>query len=101
MHTVKTLKNNKSAGLDNIFNEQLKSNINLMCPLYVKLFNAIFDKDIVPESWTLGNIRLIFKNKGNPKDPENYRPVTLLSNFGKLFTAIINNRLTNMQKNII
>ena len=94
LHTVKTLKNNKSSGLDNIFNEHLKSTINLMCPLFVKLFNVIFDKGIVPESWTLGNIRPIFKNKENPKDPENYRPITLLSNFGKLFTAIINNRLT-------
>ena len=93
MQTVKTLKNNKSAGLDNVLNEHLKSTINIMCPLYVKLFNIIFDKGMVPESWTLGNIRPIFKNKGSPKDPENYRPITLLSNFGKLFTAIINNRL--------
>ena len=29
----------------------------------------------------------------NPKVPENYRPITILSCLGKLFTAIINKRL--------
>lgn len=93
LRAVKSLKNNKSPGLDNVLNEHLKSTVTLMCPLYVKLFNVILDTGIVPECWTLGNIRPIFKNKGDPKNPENYRPITLLSNFGKLFTAVINNRL--------
>ena len=92
---IKALKNNKSPGLDNIVNEQLKSTFNIMHPLFIKLFNVILDKGIVPETWTVGNIKPIFKNKGNPKDPENYRPITLLSNFGKLFTSIINNQLNN------
>ena len=92
---IKALKNNKSPGLDNIVNEQLKSTFNIMHPLLIELFNVILDKGIVPETWTVGNIKPIFKNKGNPKDPENYRPITLLSNFGKLFTSIINNRLNN------
>ena len=92
---IKALKNNKSPGLDNIVNKQLKSTFNIMHPLLIKLFNVILDKGIVPETWTVGNIKPIFKNKGNPKDPENYRPITLLSNFGKLFTSIINNRLNN------
>ena len=55
-----------------------------MTPVYVKLFNIIFDSGIVPESWTLGNILPIFKNKGNPSQAENYRPITLLSCFGKI-----------------
>ena len=84
LQVTKTLKNNKLPGLDNVLNELLKSTITVMCPLYAKLFNVIFERGIVPESWTLGNTKQIFKNKGNPKDPGNYRPLTLLSNFGKL-----------------
>ena len=91
---VKNLKNNKSQGLDNILNEQLKSTIQVMSPIYVKLFNIIFDTGLVPESWAIGNILPIFKNKGNPNLPENYRPITLLSCFGKLFTSILNTRIT-------
>ena len=37
----------------------------------------------------------LFKNKGSPNDPDNYRGITLLSCIGKLFTAAINLRLTN------
>ena len=64
-----------------------------MLPTYVKLFNLILDSGIIPESWTVGTIKPIFKNKGDPKLPENYRPITLSSCFGKLFTQILNTRL--------
>ena len=35
----------------------------------------------------------IYKNKGNPLDPKNFRPIIILSCLGKLFTAILNERL--------
>ena len=35
----------------------------------------------------------VYKNKGNPLDPKNFRPITILSCLGKLFTAILNERL--------
>ena len=90
---IKNLKNSKSPGIDNVVNEQMKSSINIMLPIYVKLFNFIFNKGIIPESWTIGLIKPIYKNKGDPKRPENYRPISLLSCFGKLFTYILNSRL--------
>ena len=92
---IKSLRNNKSPGIDNIVNEHLKTIANIMLPIYVKLFNIIFDTGIIPECWTLGTIKPIYKNKGNIREPGNYRPITLLSCFGKVFTAIINNRLNN------
>ena len=92
---VKNLKNNKSNGIDNILNEHLKMSIHKMLPIYKKLFNIIFDSGLVPESWSIGDILPIYKNKGDPNLPENYRPITLLSCFGKLFTAILNNRLNS------
>ena len=95
----KLLKNNKSSGLDNILNEHLKSTIHIMTPIYKKLFNLILDTGIVPENWTCGVIKPIFKKKGDPADPSNYRPITLLSCFGKLFTSIINTRLKNYAEN--
>jgi hypothetical protein len=43
-----------------------------MIPIYVKLFNFIFDKGVVPVSWSVGAITPIFKNKGSSKDPKNF-----------------------------
>lgn len=90
---AKTLKGNKSPGFDQIINEHLIASLHLMLPTYLKLFNLVFDKAVIPESWLIGEILPIFKNKGDIKNPENYRPITLLSCLGKLFTSIINSRL--------
>ena len=78
-----------------MLNEHIKSTINIMLPIYVKLVNIVFDTGVIPESWLTGNILLIYKNKGDIQNPENYRPITLLSCLGKVFTAIINNRLND------
>ena len=53
---IKQLKNNKSHGFDKILNEHLNTTINVMSPIYVKLFNIIYDTGIVPDSWTQGSI---------------------------------------------
>ena len=37
----------------------------------------------------------IYKNKGNINDPNEYRPITILSCLGKLFTTILNTRINN------
>ena len=47
---------------------------------------------IIPENWTCGVIKPIFKNKGCPTDPDNFRAITLISYLGKLFTSILNTR---------
>jgi hypothetical protein len=41
----------------------------------------------------LGIIKPIYKNKGDSNQPENYRPISLLSCLGKLFTSILRKRL--------
>ena len=97
---IKNLKNNKSSGPDNVLNEHLKYTADLMMPVYTELFNLIFDTGYIPQNWTLGNILPIYKNKGDKNMPENYRPITLLSCFGKLFTAIINNRLNKYAEEV-
>lgn len=91
---VKNLKTSKSPGSDNILNEHIKYTINAFSPIYIQLFNLILDTGVIPDSWVLGDILPIYKNKGSINLPENYRPITLLSCLGKLFTSILNNRLT-------
>ena len=73
-----------------------------MIPIYVKLFNKILDTGDIPEDWLTGLIIPIYKNKGEKNDPNNYRGITLLSCLGKLFTSILNHRLTEFcESNLI
>ena len=92
---IKELKNGKACGDDHIINEYIKSTSNLFMPIYVKLFNIVLDSGNVPELWLIGNIIPFYKNKGCQSDPQNYRPITILSCMGKLFTCILNVRLTS------
>ena len=92
---LKGLKSNKCSANDNITNEYLKNSSEQMMPIYISLFNLVLDTGIIPNSWLEGIIRPIFKRSGDPSEPENYRPITILSCFGKLFTAVLNLRLSN------
>ena len=92
---IKNLKNGKSpSSNDNILNEYIKSTKDLLLPVYTKLFNTVLDTGFIPDTWLEGSIIPLYKNKGDPKDPNNYRPITILSCLGKLFTSILNSRLT-------
>ena len=90
---IQNVKNNKAAGDDQVINEYICSSADIMIDVYVNLFNLIFDTGLVPEVWLIGNVIPVFKNKGNKSDPKNYRPITLSSNLGKIFTSVLNKRL--------
>ena len=59
----KKLKNNKAGGEDAIINEYIKTTSSQFIEIYEKLFNLIFDTGFIPESWVVGNIIPIYKNK--------------------------------------
>ena len=92
---ISNLNNGKACSpTDNILNEYTKNTKDLLLPLYTKLFNCVLDTGFIPISWVKGVIIPVFKNKGDPMQTQNYRPITILSCLGKLFTSIINKRLT-------
>ena len=89
---VANLKTGKAPGLDMISSELLK-NLNYKFYLvFVLLFNRVFQSGDFPEEWAIGIIVLLFKG-GNKSDLDNYRGITLLSIFGKLFIGILLQRL--------
>ena len=94
IQAAKNLQANKASGNDFLINEYLKHSIVSFLPIYNKLFNIILDTGVFPSQWSIGIISPVFKNKGNESNPSNYRPITLLSCFGKLLTSILNTRLT-------
>jgi hypothetical protein len=66
-----------------------------MSPVIVKLCNKVLQNGNFPKVWNLSCISSIFKS-GNPNDCNNYRGICVSSCLGKLFTSLIQNRLTNV-----
>jgi len=91
---IAKLKNNKASGIDAILNEFIKNSPKEVLELITRLFNLVLDTSYVPTDWTIGLIRPLYKGKGSPNDSDNYRGITLLSCLGKLFTAVLNNRIS-------
>jgi hypothetical protein len=87
------LKNNKAPGSDKLINDFFLNSPPFLVSIYTKLFNVVLDTGIIPETWTTGIIIPVYKNKGCPTDPDNFRAITLISCLGKLFTSIVNTRL--------
>ncbi len=88
------LKNGKACGLDAISNEFIKYSPRNMIDLLTKYFNLILETGLIPSDWCNGVIISIYKKKGDVRDPDNYRGITLLSCVGKLFTVLLNSRLS-------
>ena len=78
-----------------LFGNGLKHSKNILLPLFTKLFNCVLDTGFIPEAWVKGVIIPVYKNKGDPAQTQNYRPITILSCLGKLFISVLNKRLTN------
>jgi len=63
-----------------------------------KFFMKIWDEERLPTEWTGGIICPIYK-KGDRIICSNYRPVTLLNVVYKIFSILINSRLTKTVDN--
>ena len=91
--SINQLKNGRSGGPDKFLNEFFIHGAVALLPYLYSLFNKIFQLGYFPESWSEGYIVPLHK-KGKLDDVNNFRGITLLSIMGKLFSRILNNRLT-------
>ena len=93
VRVVNRSKRNKAVSLDKIPYEILKNDhaINMLH----KLFQLCFSSGRVPSQWGKAIIKPIPKSSlSDPRVPLNYRGISLLSNISKLFSGILNDRLT-------
>ena len=89
---LKTLKNNKAAGPDNIPAEVLKADIDLSAKSFLPLIHKIWNNEICPEDWINGHITILPK-KGDLTQCGNYRGIMLLSVPGRILSRIILSRI--------
>ena len=93
MKAVNQLSNSKSAGPDKLINEFFIYGKSVLTPYLCILFNKVFASGYFPNAWSVGEVIPLHK-KGDKCNVDNYRGITLLSTLGKLFTRVLNNRLT-------
>ena len=90
---IKKLPNGKSVGVDGLCNEILKSSVSIIAPYLVNIFNTILESGDFPEAWCQSIITPLHK-KGNFNDVNNYRGISLISVISKLYTGLLNQRLS-------
>ncbi|KAE9554025.1 hypothetical protein FO519_002785 [Halicephalobus sp. NKZ332] len=79
-------------GKDQVRSYVLRSSGSLLAGPVQDLLNSIVSKGMVPEGLTISNTILLFK-KGDAKDIENYRPISLLSSIYKVVTKVLKERI--------
>ncbi len=89
---IKQLKRGKSCGPDDIPNEIFLEASPAVRKIILKTLNDIATSQNIPGKWQEGEIKRLYKGKGNKGKCSAERGITLASNFGKLFERIINNR---------
>lgn len=90
---IQHLKSGKSSGLDKVIGEMLKNGNQLMVEFLVSLFNVLFERGIFPKDWSKSVIVPIYK-KGDTNNTDNYRGIALTSVISKVYTYILNKRLS-------
>jgi len=90
---IKRAKDKKSVGGDYLPYEVFKNTISHN--LLFELFNVIFKTNLVPTVWLKSLIKPIPKGgDSDPREPLQYRGISLLSTVGKLYSSLINKRVS-------
>lgn len=98
LKAINKLKIYRSPGPEQLTNEIIKLAAPIIAPALSYLFNLVLETSEVPKQWTESNIILLYK-KGNPNDIGNYRPISLMSNIYKLFSSILEKRISEKLEN--
>ena len=91
--SIRNLKPGKSTGPDKVIREMLKHANERANDLFVQFFNKLYDEGIFPKEWSKSIIVPIHK-KGDANIPDNYRGIALTSVLCKVYTHVLNKRLT-------
>ena len=90
--TISGLHRNKSCDYEKNVADFFIDAKDFICPYLVQIFNHIFNTGLYPESWCNGVLIPIHK-KGDKSNPANYRGITIINVFAKIFSLLLRNRI--------
>ena len=89
---LKSLKNGKAAGPDNIPAEAIKAGGDISVSILHEFLNEVWNEEELPEDWTTGYLVKLAK-KGDLSYCDNWRGIMLLSIASKVLCRVVFNRM--------
>ena len=89
---IDSMKSKRSSGFDEVSNyliKKLKKSISI--PIGLLILDSM-DKGVFPDKLKVAKVVPLFKS-GDPSSFSNYRPISLLSVFSKIYEKVINNQV--------
>ena len=85
---IKSLSSNKTSPIEDMPNKILKNSIHICSGKLINIFNECLMNGKFPDTLKRADVVPIVK-KGNDNENENYRPVSMLSTFSKVFGKLL------------
>ena len=83
------IKSSKSGTLPGKF---FKDVIYVLAPTLASIFNWSLEAGIFSDDFKIARICPIYKGKGSTSDPDNYRPISVLSVVARLFEKLVHDQ---------
>ena len=96
---IQKLKPRSSVGSDNVPNYIIKACGSYLAPVLAEIFNKSLQLGQYPEAWKKAIIVPVHKG-GNKLSIENYRPISVLNGFARVFESIVEEHLKFNLKHI-
>ena len=92
MKSIQSLNMNKALGHDNLSPLFLKTARDIVAPFLQVFIDFSFENGIFPDNCKTAKIFPLPK-KGDVNNPSNFRPISILSCFSKIYERVLYNRL--------
>ena len=94
VNITKDLNSNKAPGYDDIPTKLIKAAAHSLSPFLSCIFNSCLESGHHPDGLKIARFTPLRKG-GSKSEMKNYRPISVLSVFNKIFETIIKSRLLN------
>ena len=91
-HTVFSMRNSAARGTDGICIRMLKACFQTIGDIILHIINISITRSDIPNSWKHSIVQPIFKS-GNPSDPSNFRPISIVPVIMKIIERVIHQQL--------
>eukprot|EP00732_Lithocolla_globosa_P002639 Lithocolla_globosa_v1_NODE_1798_length_2330_cov_3.987692.p3 type:complete len:131 gc:universal NODE_1798_length_2330_cov_3.987692:433-825(+) len=80
-------------GNDQLQTPLLRDSANVIDPYLLYVIRVSFQKGVFPDSLKIARVTPLYKSD-DPTDPANYRPISVLPTFSKIFERLYHSQLT-------